>query len=212
MVHFNRFLPLLILTGLLFGQSLGELILEKDGEQVTIPKVDWVVAVNSQDSDIFVGGELLGVNAHGYILIVYTDLLDTLLFLKGGNILVGRNDFILTRESAIDWERSIAIQDIGVLYHGNYKRTSKYKRQGARYGGAVALGIGILSGIGIIDEPFINDNLSAAELRRFLFGIITTGIFTVPAGAAIGFIQGKVAEGKAVEYIIGPDDWQIVHE
>ena len=143
-----------------------------------------MIAINAANSDIFGGGELLGVTAEG----------------------------ILTRESAKDLERSIAIQDIGVLYHGNYKRTSKYKRQGARYGGAVALGIGILSGIGIIDEPFINDNLSAAELRRFLFGIITTGIFTVPAGAAIGFIQGKVAEGKAVEYIIGPDDWQIVHE
>ena len=164
--------------------ELSELILEKDGERVTIPKGDWMIAVNSVNSDIFGGGELLGVTAEG----------------------------ILTRESAKDLERSIAIQDIGVLYHGNYKRTSKYKRQGARYGGAVALGIGILSGIGIIDEPFINDNLSAAELRRFLFGIITTGIFTVPAGAAIGFIQGKVAEGKAVEYIIGPDDWQIVHE
>ena len=164
--------------------ELSELILEKDGERVTISKGDWVIAINAANSDIFGGGELLGVTAEG----------------------------ILTRESAKDLERSIAIQDIGVLYHGNYKRTSKYKRQGARYGGAVALGIGILSGIGIIDEPFINDNLSAAELRRFLFGIITTGIFTVPAGAAIGFIQGKVAEGKAVEYIIGPDDWQIVHE
>ena len=43
-------------------------------------------------------------------------------------------------------------------------------------------------------------------------GIAFYGTFTVPAGAAIGFIQGKVAEGKAVEYIIGPDDWQIVHE
>ena len=164
--------------------ELSELILEKDGERVTISKGDWVIAINAANSDIFGGGELLGVTAEG----------------------------ILTRESAKDLERSIAIQDIGVLYHGNYKRTSKYKRQGARYGGAVALGIGILSGIGIIDEPFINDNLSAAELRRFLFGIITTGIFTVPAGAAIGFIQGKVAEGKAVEYIISPDDWQIVHE
>ena len=164
--------------------ELSELILEKDGERVTISKGDWVIAINAANSDIFGGGELLGVTAEG----------------------------ILTRESAKDLERSIAIQDIGVLYHGNYKRTSKYKRQGARYGGAVALGIGILSGIGIIDEPFINDNLSAAELRRFLFGIITTGIFTVPAGAAIGFIQGKVAEGKAVEYIIGPDDWQFVLE
>ena len=63
----KRFLPILILTGLLFGQSFGELILEKDGEQVTIPKGDWVVAVNSQDSDIFVGsgfgGSFVGENS-----------------------------------------------------------------------------------------------------------------------------------------------------
>ena len=42
-------LPILILTGLLFGQSLGELIVEKDGDQVTIPKGDWVLAVNPND-------------------------------------------------------------------------------------------------------------------------------------------------------------------
>jgi len=43
-------------------------------------------------------------------------------------------------------------------------------------------------------------------------GTVFFGIFTVPAGVVIGFIQGKVAEGKAVEYIIGPDDWQFVLE
>ena len=54
-----------------------------------------MIAINAANSDIFGGGELLGVTAEG----------------------------ILTRESAKDLERSIAIQDIGVLYHGNYKRT-----------------------------------------------------------------------------------------
>ena len=78
-----------------------------------------MIAINAANSDIFGGGELLGVTAEG----------------------------ILTRESAKDLERSIAIQDIGVLYHGNYKRTSKYIWQGVRYGGAVALGFGIILGI-----------------------------------------------------------------
>ena len=166
--------------------ELSELILEKDGERVTIPKGDWMIAVNSVNSDIFGGGELLGVTAEG----------------------------ILTRESAKDRERSIAIQDIGVLYHGDYKRTSKYIRQGVRYGGAVALGIGILLGIDVATEGLLDAGGGAPALGLLCVpvGTVFFGIFTVPAGVVIGFIQGKVAEGKAVEYIIGPDDWQFVLE
>jgi len=166
--------------------ELSELILEKDGERVTISKGDWVIAINAANSDIFGGGELLGVTAEG----------------------------ILTRESAKDLERSIAIQDIGVLYHGNYKRTSKYIWQGVRYGGAVALGIGILLGIEVATEGLLDagGGATAMGLLCVPVGTVFFGIFTVPAGAAIGFIQGKVAEGKAVEYIIGPDDWQFVLE
>ena len=166
--------------------ELSELILEKDGERVTIPKGDWMIAVNSVNSDIFGGGELLGVTAEG----------------------------ILTRESAKDLERSIAIQDIGVLYHGNYKRTSKYIRQGVRSGGAVALGIGILLGISVATGGLLDMDGGNPQMGLLCVpvGTVFFGIFTVPAGVVIGFIQGKVAEGKAVEYIIGPDDWQFVLE
>ena len=166
--------------------ELSELILEKDGERVTISKGDWVIAINAANSDIFGGGELLGVTAEG----------------------------ILTRESAKDLERSIAIQDIGVLYHGNYKRTSKYIWQGVRSGGAVALGIGILLGISVATGGLLDMDGGNPQMGLLCVpvGTVFFGIFTVPAGVVIGFIQGKVAEGKAVEYIIGPDDWQIVHE
>ena len=165
--------------------ELSELILEKDGERVTISKGDWVIAINAANSDIFGGGELLGVTAEG----------------------------ILTRESAKDLERSIAIQDIGVLYHGNYKRTSKYIWQGVRYGGAVALGFGIILGIEVaIGGLDMGGGNPALGLLCVPVGTVFNSIFTVPAGAAIGFIQGKVAEGKAVEYVIGPDDWQFVLE
>ena len=166
--------------------ELSELILEKDGERVTISKGDWVIAINAANSDIFGGGELLGVTAEG----------------------------ILTRESAKDLERSIAIQDIGVLYHGNYKRTSKYIWQGVRYGGAVALGFGIILGIEVATGGPLDmgGGNPAHGLLCVPVGTVFYSIFTVPAGAAIGFIQGKVAEGKAVEYVIGPDDWQFVLE
>ena len=166
--------------------ELSELILEKDGERVTISKGDWVIAINAANSDIFGGGELLGVTAEG----------------------------ILTRESAKDLERSIAIQDIGVLYHGNYKRTSKYIWQGVRSGGAVALGIGILLGIEVTTGVLLDMGGGNPQMGLLCVpvGTVFFGIFTVPAGVVIGFIQGKVAEGKAVEYIIGPDDWQFVLE
>ena len=166
--------------------ELSELILEKDGERVTISKGDWVIAINAANSDIFGGGELLGVTAEG----------------------------ILTRESAKDLERSIAIQDIGVLYHGNYKRTSKYIWQGVRSGGTVALGIGILLGISVATNGLLDMGGGNPQMGLLCVpvGTVFFGIFTVPAGVVIGFIQGKVAEGKAVEYIIGPDDWQFVLE
>ena len=35
-------------------------------------------------------------------------------------------------------------------------------------------------------------------------------IFTVPAGALIGYMRAKVAEGKVVEYVIGDGEWVIV--
>ena len=42
-----------------------------------------------------------------------------------------------------------------------------------------------------------------------IFGLLS-GIYTVPGGALLGFIRGKVAEGKAVEYVIGDGEWVIV--
>ena len=46
-----------------------------------------------------------------------------------------------------------------------------------------------------------------------LHGAIIGGfnsIFTVPAGALIGYMRAKVAEGKVVEYVIGDGEWVIV--
>ncbi len=39
---------------------------------------------------------------------------------------------------------------------------------------------------------------------------VVSGIFTVPAGALLGLIRAQVAEGKAVEYVIGDGEWVIV--
>ncbi len=50
-------------------------------------------------------------------------------------------------------------------------------------------------------------------MGSLLLGIFYGGvysIFTVPAGALIGYMRAKVAEGKAVEYVIGDGEWVIV--
>jgi len=74
----------------------------------------------------------------------------------------------------------------------------------------VSLGIGgFIIVIFLIESAFDTEALPSI----FIFGGIWTvisGIYTVPGGALLGFIRGKVAEGKAVEYVIGDGEWVIV--
>ncbi len=39
---------------------------------------------------------------------------------------------------------------------------------------------------------------------------VMSSIITVPSGILLGFIRAGVAEGKAVEYVIGDGEWVIV--
>ena len=133
-----------------------------------------------------------------------------------GELLGISGDGIIIKNPKTDLTKNILSDEIGSLYHGKYKGNWKYIRQGKRYGKLLALGIGthlfITTALGIDCGETLGNCGPAAGLAWALVGTAFYGIFTVPAGVVIGFIQGKVAEGKAVEYIIGPDDWQIVHE
>ena len=87
--------------------ELRDLVLKKNDKIVTIPKGDWVVAVNTLNPDKYSGGELLGISGDG----------------------------ILIRESGKDKERNIPFNEIGILYHGYYpKEISKYILQGVKWG------------------------------------------------------------------------------
>ena len=47
----------------------------------------------------------------------------------------------------------------------------------------------------------------------FIFGglwTVISSIYTVPVGIILGLIRAVVAEGKAVEYVIGDGKWVIV--
>jgi hypothetical protein len=162
-------------------QEFTDLVLEMDGERVRIPSGDWIVAVNAWNPDIFARGELIGVSADG----------------------------LLIRQSKDELEMNIPLNDIGSIYHGEYKTVGKYVREGMKRGALGGLGctafavmVSLAAGGSYIDDP--------------LFIAICGGIFYggtgAIAGAAYGFIKSQVAEGNADEFIIGPYDWQIVVE
>ena len=180
----KHFLPLLILTRLIIiffftswelnaQTELRDLVLEKNDKKVTIPKGDWVVAVNTFSPDVYAGGELLGISGDG----------------------------ILIRESVKERERNIPFNEIGILYHGYYKETSKYIRHGVKWGGITAAGLGLIASVTTSLPAYI---LYGLYISAF------SGLVTIPGGALVGYIRGKAAESKAEEFIIGPNDWDIV--
>ena len=68
------------------------------------------------------------------------------------------------------------------------------------------MGGGLLLGaMGGMSIPGMGDSMALGVL----IGVLGN-IYTVPAGALIGFIRAQVAEGNAVEYVIGDGEWVIV--
>jgi hypothetical protein len=51
----------------------------------------------------------------------------------------------------------------------------------------------------------IGDGLFIGALIGGLYSV-----FTVPAGALIGYMRGQAAQGNTVEYVIGDGEWVIV--
>ena len=114
-------------------------------------------------------------------------------------------DALRIQEKGESFEREIPIDEIGSIFTGKTKSTKEYVWGGVKLGGLVSVGIG-----GVFTFIFLTDG---GGLDAFFCGGITalfSGIYTIPGGALIGFIRGKVAEGKAVEYVIGSGEWMIV--
>jgi hypothetical protein len=97
--------------------ELRDLVLKKNDKIVTIPKGDWVVAVNTLNPDKYSGGELLGISGDG----------------------------ILIRESGKDKERNIPFNEIGIVYHSYPNEISKYILQGAKWGGIIPAALLLMS-------------------------------------------------------------------
>jgi hypothetical protein len=114
-------------------------------------------------------------------------------------------DALRIQEKGESFEREIPIDEIGSIFTGKTKTTKEYVWGGVKFGGLVSVGIG-----GFFTLWFLTDG---GGTDAFLCGglmALFSGIYTVPGGALIGFIRGKVAEGKAVEYVIGSGEWVIV--
>ena len=102
------------------------------------------------------------------------------------------------------FEREIPMDEIGLIVTGKTKSTRDYVFQGMR----IAC-IGTMGGVLLLGNLDVSEFWFGSRRTAALVGIIYS-IYTVPAGALIGLIRAKVAEGKAVEYVIADGEWVIV--
>jgi len=114
-------------------------------------------------------------------------------------------DALRIQEKGESFEREIPIDEIGSIFRGKTKTTKEYVWGGVKFGGLVSVGIG-----GFFTLLFLTDGGGPVSFLCGGLMALFSGIYTVPGGALLGFIRAKVAEGKAVEYVIGEGNWTIV--
>ena len=122
-----------------------------------------------------------------------------------GNLVGVEDGTIFIKDYKSDEALPFAISDVGRLVHGEQKALGKYFFKGLKYGaiGGVAGGTALWLLV-IADES----GFDPIEAYPFCVGFVS--MFTVPAGALGGLIKGAIKQGRAIEYVIGPTDWQIV--
>ena len=103
-IQFNKY-------SFLAQQDIRNLVLKRDSEKVTIPRGDWVVAVDSIGKNILASGNL-----------------------------VGWNGLTVTIKTPNDIDENISAQMIGNLYHGEARRLWYYTKSGIKRGGLFGLG------------------------------------------------------------------------
>jgi hypothetical protein len=116
-------------------------------------------------------------------------------------------DALRIQEKGESFEREIPMDEIGSIFRGKTKSTRDYVNQGMRIACIGTMGGGLLLGAmsGMSGEFEIGDGLFIGALIGGLYSV-----FTVPAGALIGYMRGQAAQGNTVEYVIGDGEWVIV--
>ena len=128
-------------------------------------------------------------------------------------------DALRIQQKGESFEREIPMDEIGSIFRGKTKSTRDYVFQGMKVAGIGTMGFGMLMGMAMGSGGVTGGVHKVLGMQgrgvgpSLLLGAIIVGfysIFTVPAGALIGYMRAKVAEGKAVEYVIGEGNWTIV--
>ena len=123
-----------------------------------------------------------------------------------GNLIGVENDVIFIKEYKSDEALTLAISDVGSVVHGEQKALGKYFFKGLKYG---AIG-GVAGGTALWLLVISDESMSFDPVEAYPFCVGFVSMFTVPAGALGGLIKGAIKQGRAIEYIVGPNDWQIV--
>ena len=113
--------------------------------------------------------------------------------------------------SSLCEERESPIDEIGSIFTGKTKRTRDYVFQGMKDAGIGTMGFFIIIELGelLIGGNGPNGQSPTTFANLFDWPLILS-IFTVPAGALIGYIRGQAAQGNAVEYVIGDGEWVLL--
>ena len=122
-----------------------------------------------------------------------------------GNLVGVESGAIIIKEYKSDEALTLAISDVGSVVHGEQKALGKYFFKGLKYGA-----IGGVAGGTALWLLVISDESGFDPIEAYPFCVGFVSMFTVPAGALGGLIKGAIKQGRAIEYIVGPNDWQII--
>jgi hypothetical protein len=172
----------------------GTLRLDQNTFQAQAGMADMVLNNNGE-------GAIIEVGSH----IMVTNKFESESFIAG--TLVGvESGAIIIKDYKSDEALTLAISDVGRVVHGEQKALGKYFFKGLKYG---AIG-GVAGGTALWLLVISDESMSFDPIETYPFCVGFVSMFTVPAGALGGLIKGAIKQGKAIEYVIGPNDWQIV--
>ena len=170
----------------------GTLRLDQNTFQAQAGMADMVLENSGERAFIDVGSPIWVTNKfnpEGYIA-------GTLVGIESGVIFI--------KEYKGDKILSLAISDVGSVVYGESKAVGKYFFKGLKYG---TIG-GLAGGTALWLLVVADGGFDPIEAYPYCVGFVS--MFTIPAGALGGLIKGAIKQGKAIEYIVGPNDWQIV--
>ena len=169
----------------------GTLMLDQNTLQAQAGMADMVLNNNGEGAIIEVGSPIFIESRTGNSLV--------------GNLIGVENEVVFIKEYKSDETLSFAISDVGRVVHGEQKALGKYFFKGLKYGA-----IGGVAGGTALWLLVISDESGFDPIEAYPFCVGFVSMFTVPAGALGGLIKGAIKQGKAIEYVIGPTNWQIV--